>query len=377
MAEQAAAVMDRDADAVAAVRAFNRFYTNVIGVLRGGHLDSPYSLTEVRVLFELARQEATEVARLRQSLDIDAGYLSRILSRFDTERLTTRRRSAADGRRQVIRLTEAGQAVFAELDTRQTEQTERLLAGIGDRDRRRLLAAMEAIQQVLPGASPDSTPDDATAGPEAAAGPGHPAAGPDAAAGPGDPAAGPDATADGAAADEAAAGPDAGRRGLVARPRAYLLRPPRPGDLGWVVHRHGAVYAQEYGWDETFEFLVARIVADYAAGRDPEREAAWIAEVDGEPAGCVFCVRKDASTAQLRLLLVEPSARGLGIGGRLVEECLRFARAAGYRQVKLWTQDCLTAARRIYQAAGFRLTAEGEHHSFGHDLVEQTWSRQL
>jgi DNA-binding MarR family transcriptional regulator/GNAT superfamily N-acetyltransferase len=335
MAEQAAAVMDRDADAVAAVRAFNRFYTNVIGVLRGGHLDSPYSLTEVRVLFELARQEATEVARLRQSLDIDAGYLSRILSRFDTERLTTRRRSAADGRRQVIRLTEAGQAVFAELDTRQTEQTERLLAGIGDRDRRRLLAAMEAIQQVLPGASPDSTPDDA------------------------------------------AAGPDAGRRGLVARPRAYLLRPPRPGDLGWVVHRHGAVYAQEYGWDETFEFLVARIVADYAAGRDPEREAAWIAEVDGEPAGCVFCVRKDASTAQLRLLLVEPSARGLGIGGRLVEECLRFARAAGYRQVKLWTQDCLTAARRIYQAAGFRLTAEGEHHSFGHDLVEQTWSRQL
>ncbi len=366
MAERAAAVMDRDAGAVAAVRAFNRFYTNVIGVLRGGHLDSPYSLTEVRVLFELARQESTEVAGLRQSLDIDAGYLSRILSRFDAERLTTRRRSAADGRRQVIRLTEAGQAVFAELDARQTEQTARLLAGIGDRGRRRLLAAMEAIQQVLPGASPDSTADAAAAGQDAAAGPGHPAAGP------GHPAAGPDA-----AADDTAAGPDAGRRGLVARPRAYLLRPPRPGDLGWVVHRHGAVYAQEYGWDETFEFLVARIVADYAAGRDPEREAAWIAEVDGEPAGSVFCMRKDASTAQLRLLLVEPSARGLGIGGRLVEECLRFARAAGYRQVMLWTQDCLTAARRIYQAAGFRLTAEGEHHSFGHDLVEQTWSRPL
>jgi GNAT superfamily N-acetyltransferase len=163
----------------------------------------------------------------------------------------------------------------------------------------------------------------------------------------------------------------------AARPRSYLLRPPGPGDLGWVVSRHGALYAQEYGWDETFEHLVARIAADYAAGRDPEREAAWIAEVGGAPAGCVFCMRKDSATAQLRLLLVEPWARGLGIGGRLVEECLRFARAAGYQQITLWTQDCLTAARRIYRSAGFRLASQGQHHSFGHDLVEQTWTRPL
>jgi DNA-binding MarR family transcriptional regulator/GNAT superfamily N-acetyltransferase len=317
MTTPAAGLTDADAAAVLAVRAFNRFYTNVIGLLRGGHLDSPYSLTEVRVLFELARQEATEVAGLRRSLDIDAGYLSRILARFDAEKLAVRQRSAADGRRQVIRLTEAGRAVFGGLDARQTEQTAALLARLSEPDKRRLVEAMRVIRQVL---------------------------------------------SDGSGAD---------------RPRPYLLRPPRPGDLGWVVYRHGAIYAQEYGWDETFEHLVARIVADYAARRDPGREAAWIADVDGEPAGCVFCVREDQHTARLRLLLVEPSARGLGIGGRLVGECLRFARAAGYRQMTLWTQDCLTAARRIYQAAGFRLAAEGRHHSFGHDLVEQTWTRPL
>ena len=309
------------ADPVAEVRAFNRFYTNVIGVLRGGHLGTAYSLTEARVLFELASREATEVAGLRRSLNIDAGYLSRILTRFEAEKLITRQCSAADGRRQVIRLTEAGRAAIAELDIRQTEQTAALLAGLAGPDKARLLAAMRVIQELLPGA--------------AGADPGAPP------------------------------------------PRSYLLRPPRPGDLGWVVNRHGAFYAQEYGWDETFEHLVARIVAGYAAGRDPRREACWIAEADGAPAGCVFCVRKDDDTAQLRLLLVEPSARGLGIGGRLVDECLRFARQAGYRQITLWTQDCLTAARRIYQAAGFELAAEGRHHSFGHDLTEQTWTRAL
>jgi DNA-binding MarR family transcriptional regulator/GNAT superfamily N-acetyltransferase len=325
MAKPVTIATDTAADPVAAVRAFNRFYTNVIGLLRGGHLGTPYSLTEARVLFELARQESTEVAALRQSLDIDAGYLSRILARFDTEKLIVRQRSAGDGRRQVIRLTDAGQAAIAELDARQNEQTAGLLMHVTEQDKRQLLAAMRDIQRVLPPAGQD---------PGAAATP-------------------------------------------PARPRAWLLRPPRPGDLGWVVHRHGAVYARDYGWDETFEHLVARIVADYAAGRDSQREACWIAEVDGEPAGCVFCVRKDDGTAQLRLLLVEPSARGLGIGARLVEECLRFARAAGYRQIMLWTQDCLTAARRIYQAAGFELVSEGKHHSFGHDLTEQTWSRPL
>ena len=317
MATPTVILTDEDAGAVAAVRAFNRFYTNVIGLLRSGHLDSPYSLTEVRVLFELARQEETEAAELRQSLDIDAGYLSRILARLDAEKLTVRQRSAADGRRQVIRLTQDGRSAFAELDALQTDQTAGLLAGLGEPERQELVGAMRVIRRLL---------------------------------------------SDG---------------GSAGRPRSYLLRPPGPGDLGWVVSRHGALYAQEYGWDETFEHLVARIVADYAAGRDPERDAAWIAEVDGVPAGCVFCVRKDSATAQLRLLLVEPWARGLGIGGRLVEECLRFARAAGYQQITLWTQDCLTAARRIYQAAGFRLVREEPHRSFGRELVGQTWELPL
>ncbi|HEV2451760.1 MAG TPA: helix-turn-helix domain-containing GNAT family N-acetyltransferase [Streptosporangiaceae bacterium] len=331
---------DRDAGAVAAMREFNRFYTNVIGLLRGGHLDSPYSLTEVRVLFELARRDATEVTTLRRALDIDAGYLSRILTRFDADKLISRQRCERDGRRQVISLTGAGQAVFAGLDARQDEQTAGLLAGLSGGDKEKLLAAMAVIRQVLD------------------------------------------------------------RSGPPGRPRSYLLRPPRAGDLGWVVQRHGAVYAEEYGWDETFEHLVARIVADFASGHDPELEAAWIAEVAGEPAGCVFCVRQadgtsrgaisrasgttrhsaregEIPTAQLRLLLVEPWARGLGIGARLVEECLSFARSAGYQRMTLWTQDCLVDARRIYQRAGFRLAAEGRHHSFGHDLVEQTWTREL
>jgi DNA-binding MarR family transcriptional regulator/GNAT superfamily N-acetyltransferase len=335
------------ADPVAAVRAFNRFYTNVIGLLRGGHLGTPYSLTEARVLFELARQESTEVAALRQSLDIDAGYLSRIMTRFDSEQLIARQRSATDGRRQVIRLTDAGQAAFAELDARQTEQTASLLMHLTEQDKRQLLAAMGNVQRILTSVTGVANGNSGSGVTGGSGGNGGTAA----------------SGAPGAAPP--------------ARPRAWLLRPPRPGDLGWVVHRHGAVYARDYGWDETFEHLVARIVADYAAGRDPQREACWIAEVDGEPAGCVFCVREDDDTAQLRLLLVEPSARGLGIGARLVEECLRFARAAGYRQITLWTQDCLTAARRIYQAAGFELGSEGKHHSFGHDLTEQTWSRPL
>jgi DNA-binding MarR family transcriptional regulator/GNAT superfamily N-acetyltransferase len=298
---------------VGAVRAFNRFYTNLIGVLTEGLLHTPYSLTEARVIFELAQRDLHEVTALRRSLDLDAGYLSRILSRFEADGLVRRERSADDARRQVAGLTGRGREVYRELDGRSGEQIGRLLAGLDEADQRRLVGAMEAIEGLL---------------------------------------------------------------GERRRPEMYVLRAFGPGDFGWVVQRHGAIYAAEYGWDATFEALVARVVADYVEGRD-ERSDAWIAEVDGEPAGCVFCVRESERVARLRLLLVEPSARGLGIGGRLVEECLRFARRAGYDEMVLWTNDVLADARRIYQRAGFTLAEEGPHHSFGHDLVEQTWRRTL
>ena len=299
---------------MAAVRGFNRFYTNVIGLLRGKYLDTAYSLTEARLLFELAQRDASEVSDLRRMVDIDPGYLSRILTRFESDGLIARQRSAADARRQIIRLTSSGRAVVAGLDARSAAQTRDMLAGLRDDDRRRLLEAMHAITEALTG-SP--------------------------------------------------------------RPRGYLLRAPRPGDMGWVVQRNGAVYAEEFGWDSSYEALVARIVADYVDHRDPDAEAAWIAEVDGAPAGCVFCVRENATTARLRLLLVEPWARGLGIGVRLVEEVLRFARQAGYSHITLWTNDVLADARRIYQRAGFTLDSEDRHHRFGHDLTSQNWSRRL
>jgi DNA-binding MarR family transcriptional regulator/GNAT superfamily N-acetyltransferase len=311
-----AATGEHQADdaAVAAVRAFNRFYTNLIGLLRGKYLSTPYSLTEARLLFELGQRDASEVSDLRRAVDIDAGYLSRILTRFESDGLITRARSAADGRRQVIRLTATGRAAVAGLDARSARQTSDMLASVRDDDRRRLLDAMSVITGVLTG-SP--------------------------------------------------------------RPRGYLIRSPRPGDMGWVVQRNAALYAEEFGWDASYEALVARIVADYVDHRDPEAEAAWIAEVDGTPAGCVFCVRENATTARLRLLLVEPWARGLGIGARLVEEVLRFARRAGYSGITLWTNDVLADARRIYQRAGFTLDGESRHHSFGQDLVGQNWSRRL
>ena len=303
-----------DDAAVAAVRGFNRFYTNVIGLLRGKYLDTPYSLTEARLLFELAQRDTSEVTDLRRTVDIDPGYLSRILARFEADGLITRQRSAADARRQIIGLTGTGRSVVGGLDARSGGQTRDMLAAVRDEDRRRLLDAMRVITETLTG-SP--------------------------------------------------------------QPRGYLLRPPQPGDMGWVVQRNGAVYADEFGWDSSYEALVARIVADYVDHRDPDAEASWIAEVDGTPAGCVFCVRENATSARLRLLLVEPWARGLGIGSRLVEEVLRFARQAGYCRITLWTNDALADARRIYQRAGFTLDNESRHHSFGEDLTGQNWSRAL
>ena len=301
-------------DPIAAVRAFNRLYTNVIGVLRGGYLGTPYSLTEARLLFELGQRDRTEVTALRRGLDIDAGYLSRILSRFEADQLITRAKSGADARRQVIALTPAGRELQRRLDARAAEQIGALLASLGENAQRRLVASVREITHVLTDAPP---------------------------------------------------------------PRAYLLRAPRPGDLGWVVERQAAGCSAEFGWDQTYEALVARIVADYVDHRDPAREAAWIAEADGERVGSVFCVRKSNTVAQLRLLYVDPATRGLGIGSKLVEECLRFARSAGYTEMMLWTNSVLADARRIYQRAGFELTGEEPHHSFGADLIGQHWSRAL
>ena len=298
---------------VRAVREFNRVYTNLIGLLRGRYLDSPYSLTEARVLFELAQDGPCEISALRRQVDIDAGYLSRILARFETDGLVTRERSAVDARRRVITLTAAGRQAFGGLDRRSVEQISALLGRLTEAEQQRLVEAMATIREI------------------------------------------------------------AGRRD---RPAAFVLRAPRPGDLGWVVQRNGALYAQEYGWDASYETLVARIVADFAARDDPG-EAAWIAELDGAPAGCVFCMRESGSVARLRLLLVEPQARGLGLGERLVAECLAFARRTGYAEIVLWTNDVLAAARRIYQRAGFELVEEDQHHSFGHDLVGQTWRLAL
>jgi DNA-binding MarR family transcriptional regulator/GNAT superfamily N-acetyltransferase len=305
---------------VAAVRGFNRFYTRNQGLLGSGFLDSSHTLTEVRVLYELAQQESIEVGDLRARTGLDAGYLSRLLTRFSSDRLVKRSPSETDGRRQVARLTAAGRKRFDRLEQRQRDEVAAQLAGLDAGSRRRLLGAMAAIESVL-----------------------APAAG-------------------------AAAGPS-----------AVVVRPAGAGDFGWIVHRHGALYARNYGWDESYEAFVARIVADMVEARaaSPGRVELWIAEVDGEPVGSIACAEKDASTAQLRLLLVEPSARRGGLGGQLIDHCLRFAERAGYRRIALWTNDNLVEARRLYEKAGFTLEAEEPHHSFGHDLVGQTWSRDL
>ena len=299
---------------VASIRGFNRFYTNVIGALRGKLLQTPYSLTEARILFELGRGEAAQVGDLRRILDIDRGHLSRLLARFEADGLVARERSTEDGRRQVIQLSDTGRATFEMLGARADEEVRTLLAPLTDADQGELIVAMNTIRRILEPSAP---------------------------------------------------------------PRSFVIRPLGPGDLGWVVHRHGVLYAREFGWDESFEALVAQIVADYARDRDVRRESGWIAEVDGEPAGSVFCTKREEDVAQLRLLLVEPGARGMGIGSLLIDECIRFARRAGYRRMMLWTNDVLTAARRLYEQAGFELVEEGPHRSFGKDLVEQTWVLKL
>ena len=300
---------------VASVRRFNRFYTQRMGALEEGLLKSSFSLTEVRVLYELAHRERPTAAALARDLGLDAGYLSRILGRFARRGLVRRTPSDTDARQSVLALTDKGAKTIGPLEARSSEEIRGLLGALSDADQTRLVQAMGTVATLL-GARP------------------------------------------GAAA-------------------SYVLRPHRPGDVGWVVHRHAALYAQEYGWNEEFEALVAEVGAKFIRDYDPERERCWIAERDGEPVGSVFLVNKSKTVAQLRLLLVEPGARGLGIGKRLVEECIRFARQAGYRKIVLWTNSILHAARRIYEAAGFRLVSEQPHRSFGKPLVGQTWELEL
>ncbi|HLM64482.1 MAG TPA: helix-turn-helix domain-containing GNAT family N-acetyltransferase [Acidimicrobiales bacterium] len=322
---------------VGSIRSFNRFYTRLIGVLDERLASSRFSLTDARVLFELAQAdpEPRQVGDVRRALGLDAGYLSRIVNRFDADGLVERLRSPGDGRRVALRLTAAGREVFGQLDRQAADQVRALVGGLDAERRRRLVGAMGTIQGTFA----------------------------------------PTPTAAGVGAGPAAAVAGSGAHGD--RGRGFVLRAPEPGDLGWVVQRHGALYAVEYGWDAEFEGLCARIVAGYLDGHDPARERAWIAEVDGERAGSVVCARDDDQTARLRLLLVEPWARGLGIGARLVDECLRFARRAGYGRITLFTCDVLVDARRIYQRAGFTLDAAHPERSFGHDLVHQNWSRDL
>lgn len=300
---------------VEAVRGFNRFYTQQIGVLTEACLESPFSLTEARVIYELAHREETTAAELCRMLGLDAGYLSRTLAKFKKRGLIEKRSSATDRRSNVLRLTDQGQQAFALLNSHSKNQIESMLKKLGEEDQKNLVAAMHAIERLLGSGKKSQTP--------------------------------------------------------------YLLRPHRPGDMGWVVHRHGVLYAEENGWDEHFEALVAEIVAAFIRDYDPKRERCWIAEREGEIVGSVFLVKNSATVAKLRLLLVEPSARGMGIGSRLVNECLRFARQVGYRHITLWTNSVLAEARKLYEKAGFELTHSEPHHSYGHDLISETWERAL
>ena len=301
--------------AVEAVRHFNRFYTRKIGVLQESLLDSSLSLTEVRVLYELARRAGATASEIGGELGIDAGYLSRILRRFQQRGWIRRRPAADDARQRLLSLTRSGRAAFAPLDARSSQQVRRLLDALSPDRRHELLRSMRAIESALE----------------------PPAA-----------------------------------------PTPYLLRTHRPGDIGWVVYRHGALYAEEYGYDERFEALVAQVAAEFVHRFDPRRERCWIAERDGERVGSAFLMTKSKQVARLRLLLVEPAARGLGIGRRLIEECIRFARQSRYRKVTLWTQSELRAARHLYQQAGFRLAAVEPHQSWGRDdLVAETWEIDL
>jgi DNA-binding MarR family transcriptional regulator/GNAT superfamily N-acetyltransferase len=299
---------------VKAVRAFNRFYTQRIGVLKR-YLDTDFTLTEVRVLYELAHRPPLAARDLVQDLELDPGYLSRIFRRFEDRGWIAREPAPHDGRQHLLRLTQAGYDTFAPLQQKSRDETTALLATVPKDARPRLIQAMETVHHLL-----------------------EPAA---------------------------------------AKDRRIVLRDPRPGDMGWVVQQHGELYAREYGFDWTFEALVAEIAAKFIREFAPGREQGWIAEVDGERAGCVFVVRQSETVAKLRLLILRPEARGLGLGGRLTDACIAFARAAGYRKLVLWTQSNLIAARAIYASRGFVLKDSEPNAAFGQQLVSETWELKL
>jgi DNA-binding MarR family transcriptional regulator/GNAT superfamily N-acetyltransferase len=356
------------------VRAFNRFWTNLIGALDyGKHLYTPYTLTEARILYELARAGRLDAADLRTTLSMDAGYLSRTLTRFEQDGLVRREQSARDARRQRVILTEGGREAAALLEERSLASVGALLDRVPVPDRPRLTGALRTARELLQDRDQDV---DRGVEQDRGADTGQDQGARRHADGARDRAttAGPDRSPDGDGDGDA---PRDRATPRTARSRV-LLRDPAPGDLGWIVERHGALYAAEYGWDSAFEGLVARVVADFATEHDPARERAWIAELDGRRVGSVLCVADEVpGTARLRLLLVEPSARGHGIGERLVDRCVAFAREAGYRELVLWTNSVLHAARRIYLRAGFTLVAEEAHHSYGADLVGQDWRLEL
>ena len=299
---------------VGVIRAFNRFYTRKIGVL-DGTASSPFSLAEARVLYELAHREQPTATDIRKELGLDAGYMSRILREFERRKLVTRDRSKADERQKFLSLTARGRRAFAPLDERSNRDLAAMLEELSPAARNQLVDAAQSIRRLLGDKPEAKTP--------------------------------------------------------------FLLRQHQPGDMGWILHRQAILYAEEYGWDETYEALAAEIVAKFIKNYDPKRDRCWIAEKDGARVGAVFVAKASGEVAKLRLLHVEPEARGLGIGKRLVEECVRFARQAGYQKITLWTQRILHAARRIYEKAGFRVVREEQHHSFGKDLTAETWELDL
>jgi DNA-binding MarR family transcriptional regulator/GNAT superfamily N-acetyltransferase len=300
---------------IAAIRSFSRFYTRKLGIIEPKLLHSPWTLQEARIIYEIAQHEGCTATDLTRALGLDPGFLSRTLQALQRRQIVTRRPSKADARANELALTAKGRAAFAELDSRSRNEVADLLGTLDDRQREAVVQAMTTIAHTL-----EPPPQ---------------------------------------------------------KPAGFLLRSHRPGDIGWVTSRHGAIYAQEYGWDISFEALVAEITAQFIKSYDAAREHCWIAEIDGDPVGSIFLVNGSSGVAKLRLLLVERKARGLGVGRALVEQCIRFAREAGYQSITLWTQSILVVARNIYQHAGFRLTAEQKHHSFGVDLVGETWDMKL